>query len=68
MECQRIWCEVESGGDGARGHALGSGLYKQAENIKAIILGERGQGRNDVCLFHISMNIEMTSWRQAIFQ
>jgi hypothetical protein len=68
MKCQRIRCEIESRGDGTRRHTLGSGLYKQAENIKAIVLGECGQGRNDICLFHISMNIEMIERRQLSFQ
>jgi hypothetical protein len=51
-----------------RGHPLGPGLDKQAENIEAIILGECGQRRDDICLFHISTNIEMMEWCQVSFQ
>ncbi len=29
-----------------RCHAFRPGLYKQAENVEAVILCERGQGRN----------------------
>jgi hypothetical protein len=59
MKRQRVRREVESGCDRTGWHALGSDLHKQAEDIKAIILGECGQGRDDFCLFHISTIIEL---------
>jgi hypothetical protein len=33
-------------------------LYKQAENIEAVILGERGECRDGFYRFHISTNME----------
>jgi hypothetical protein len=56
---QGVRCEVESGGDRTGWHALRSRFDKQAEDIKAVILGERGQGRDDICLFHNSTIIEL---------
>jgi len=64
---QRIRGEIERGGDSTRRHALGSGLHQQAEYIEPVILCERGQGGNDICLFHISTNMETMGRRQAIF-
>jgi hypothetical protein len=60
MKGQRVRCEVESGCDRPGWHPFRSRFDKQAEDIKAIILGECGQSRDDICLFHISTNIEMT--------
>jgi hypothetical protein len=68
MKGQRVRCEIERGCDRAGRHPLGSGLHQQAEHVEPIVLSERGQGCDDVWLFHISMIIEITSRRQAIFQ
>jgi hypothetical protein len=59
MKRQRVRCEVESGSDRSGWHALGSSFHEQAKHIKAVILGECGQGRDDICLFHISTIIEI---------
>jgi hypothetical protein len=68
MKRQGVRREIQSGCDGARGQAIGAGLYKQAENVKAIILGECGQSRYGIGLFHISMNIEIIIQCQLSFQ
>jgi hypothetical protein len=65
---QGIRCEVEGSCDSTRWHPLGSGLNEKPEYIKPIILGERGKSRDNICLFHISTNIEIQITRQAIFQ
>jgi hypothetical protein len=68
MKRKRVRCEIEGGGDRTGWHALGTGFNQQPEDIKAIILGESGQGRNDICLFHISTIIELISHRQLTFR
>jgi hypothetical protein len=68
MKSQGVRCEIESGCNSAGGHALGTGFDKQAKHVKAVILSERSQCRDDIRLFHISMNIEMNRWRQVLFQ
>jgi len=68
VKSQGIRGEVEGGSDGPRWHALGAGLHKEAEYIKPTVLSEGGQRRDDIRLFHISTNIEMTSTRQALFR
>jgi hypothetical protein len=68
VKSQGIRRKVERGRDGARRLALRSGLHQQAEYIEPIILGERSQGRDDICLFHISTNIETMGSRQATFR
>jgi hypothetical protein len=68
MKGQRIWSEAEGGSDRARRHSLGAGLHEQPEYVEPIILSESGQGRDDIRLFHISTNMEMTRRRQVIFQ
>jgi hypothetical protein len=68
VKSQGIRGEVEGGSDGPRWHALGAGLHKEAEYIKSTVLSEGGQRRDDIRLFHISANIEMTSSRQALFR
>jgi hypothetical protein len=68
MKSQRIRRKIEGGGDRAGRHARGTGFNEQAEHIEAIILGEGGQRRDDICLFHISTIIELSGRRQAIFQ
>jgi hypothetical protein len=59
MEAQGIRREVECGSNGARRHSLGTGLHQQAEYVEPTVLCESGQGRDGICLFHISTNIEM---------
>jgi hypothetical protein len=59
MKSQRIRCEVECVRDRTGWHPFRSRFHKQAENVKAIILGECSQSRDDICLLHISMVIEM---------
>ena len=44
---------------------FGSGLHKQAKHVEAVFLGERGQSRDGVYLFHISTNMELMSKCQA---
>jgi hypothetical protein len=67
MKRQRIGREVECFGNLAGRHAFGPGLHKQAEHVEAIVLGERGQGRDGICLFHISTIIESLTSRQGHF-
>jgi hypothetical protein len=67
MKGQGIRREIECCSDGAGRHALGTSLHQQAEYIEPIILSESGQGRDGICLFHISANIEMIDVRQEIF-
>jgi hypothetical protein len=64
MERQRVRCEVESGCNRTGWHALGSGFHQQAEDIKAIVLGERRQRCDDISFFHISTIIEIKRRRQ----
>jgi hypothetical protein len=59
MESQGIRREIESVCDRARWHALLSSLHKQPEHIETIVLRERRQGNNSICLFHISMFVEI---------
>src|SRR5262249_9010982 len=60
MESQGVGREIESVCDCARWHALRSSLHKQPEYIEAIVLRERRQGSNSICLFHISIVVEIT--------
>ena len=66
MERQRVGREVERVGDRAGRHSLRAGLHQQAEYIEPIILGERGQRRDGICLFHISTIIEMSTVVKAL--
>jgi hypothetical protein len=59
VESQCVGCEIESISNGSRRHSLRTGLYKQPEYIEPIVLCERRQGGNSVCLFHISMIVEI---------
>jgi hypothetical protein len=68
MKGQVVRREVECRSDGAGWHSFGTGLHQQAEYIEPIVLGESGQGRDGICLFHISTNIEAMAARQAIFR
>ena len=68
VKCQGVGRELERGGDLARGHTLRSGLHQQAEHVETTVLGERGQSRDGICLFHTSTNIEIFANRQALFQ
>ena len=61
MKRQRVRRELEGVGDAAGGHALRPGLHQQAEDIEAIVLGEGGQGRDGIGLFHISTNDDAKS-------
>jgi hypothetical protein len=67
MKGQRIRREVECGRDRTGRHALRSRFHKQAEHIKAIVLGECGQGRDNICLFHISTIIEIMTPVKSYF-
>ena len=58
MKCEHTGRELESPGDLASRHSLGSGLHQEAEDVEAIILRESGQSRDGIGLFHISRNIE----------
>jgi len=58
MKSQRIRREVEAVATAPAGMPRAR-LDKQPEDIKAIILGERGQRRDNICFFHISVSIEM---------
>jgi hypothetical protein len=59
MERQRIGGEPERVGDLAGRHSGGAGFDQQAEHIKPVILGEGGQHRDGVGLFHSSTIIEL---------
>src|SRR5208282_4806778 len=68
MKSERIRRETKRSGDFARGHPLRSGLYQQTEYVETIVLGERGQSRNGVGVFHTSTNIEILAASQLLFQ
>ena len=51
-----------------RGHALRSGLHQQAEDFQPVFLGKSGQGRDGVCYFHNSTNIEIMAACQDGFR
>ena len=59
MKRQRIGRQVERLGYGAGGHSVRACADQQPEYIETVILSERGQRRDDICLFHISTIIEM---------
>ena len=68
MKRQRVGREVELFRYVAGGHPVRSGLHQQAENIETIVLGESGQRRHGVGLFHISIDMEMSYASQETFQ
>jgi hypothetical protein len=59
MKCQCVGRELELARDCTGGKPLRSRLHQQTEYIETAILGERGQGRDGIGVFHISMVIEM---------
>ena len=68
MKRERVGREPKFLGDVTRGHALRSGLHQQAEDFQPVFLGKSGQGRDGVCFFHISANIEITAACQDGFR
>jgi hypothetical protein len=56
---QRIGREIKLFGYLTSGHAFRPCLYQQAENIEAVVLRERSQGRNGFGIFYISVNTEI---------
>src|SRR5260370_9487108 len=60
VESECVRCKLEGAGDAARRHACGPRLYEQAIHVQTSVLGERGQGRHGIRLFHTSTIIE--SW------
>lgn len=58
MKREGVRREAELFRDLAGGQSFRPGLYKQAENIEAVILGERGECRDGFYRFHISTNME----------
>ena len=67
MKSQRIRREIESGRDRTGWQAVGARFDKQPKNIEAIILGKCSQGRDGICFFHISTNIEIKENSQGYF-
>jgi hypothetical protein len=68
MEGQGVRREFQGSGDAARKHSLWSGLDEQAKYVQAIFLPNRGQSRNRIDIFHISMIIEIWRLRQELFR
>jgi hypothetical protein len=59
VESEGIGREIEGFCDCARWHAPRTSLHKLPEYVEAIILCERRQRGNSICLFHISIFIEI---------
>jgi hypothetical protein len=60
--------DLESVGDLACRHSLRPGLHQEPKDVETAILGERGERRDSIRLFHISTNIEYSSGSQGSFQ
>ena len=58
MKGQRGRGDAEALGDPAGRQAAGAGLHQQAEHVEPIVLGERGQGRDDVSPYLITIEME----------
>jgi hypothetical protein len=61
MKRQGVRCKFQGRSDAARGHSLLSGPDKQAVHIQAIFLRKRGQSRDSIGVFHISIIVEIFS-------
>jgi hypothetical protein len=59
VEGERIRSQLERLRNGTCRHPLGSSLDKQAEHVEPVVLGESGQRRDCIRLFHNSTNMEM---------
>src|SRR5262249_28073120 len=59
MERERVGGESELLRDPSSGHTLRPCFYEQAEDIEAIFLRERSEGRDGLHRFHVSTIIEM---------
>jgi hypothetical protein len=59
MEGKRVGRQAERSRDLAGRHAFGTRPHQQPERIEAILLRQRGQARQSLGLFHISMDIEI---------
>jgi len=64
VECERVRREFQLGGDATGWHSVRPRLNQQAEHVETALLGERGQSRNSIKAFHISIDIEMFGRRQ----
>jgi hypothetical protein len=58
MKRQRVGRQAEPRRHFPGRQALGSRLYQQPVGVEPVVLGERGQGRDGIDLFHISTIIE----------
>jgi hypothetical protein len=68
MESQRVGRDIESLGYLPGRHALRSRLNEQPEDVETAVLRKRGQSRDGILLFHISMDIEVVSASQVLFR
>ena len=66
MKCQRVRREVERIRDLPGGQPFGTGLNQQPEHGEAVFLRERGQGRDSIGFFHISIVIEIWTARSRV--
>jgi len=58
MKSERVGSQVQFRRDLTGRQAFRAGLDQKAVGIKPVFLRECGQGRQDIRLFHISMDIE----------
>jgi hypothetical protein len=61
MKGQRVGRQVECLGHLPGGHAFRTGLHQQPKHSETIVLGERGQSRHGICLFHASTITEISA-------
>jgi hypothetical protein len=67
MKGQRVRSELEGARHSPGGHPFWSCLHQQAKDIQSVSLRERGQSRNSIIGFHISMIIETNNGVKCYF-